>query len=105
MHANTIPAMAPELNDDVEKVLLLFCDNGASEDVGGDKVDEDEDTDEASDVEVRVGVDVEVGVGVDDIRDDEELISVVVTVVVVFNDMLVRLIECEGVDVETSDRI
>jgi len=57
MHANTIPAMAPELNDDVEKVLL-FCDNGASEDLGGDKVDdEDGNTDEADDIE-EVGVEV-----------------------------------------------
>ena len=101
IHANTIPAMAPEFNDDVEKVLL-FCDRGASEDVGGDKVDEDGDTEEARDIEG-------VGVGVD-FRDDEELILLRVTVVVVFNEMLVRLIdwtvvECEGVDVETSDRI
>jgi len=33
MHASTIPAMAPEFNDDVERVLL-FCDEEASEDVG-----------------------------------------------------------------------
>jgi len=59
-------------------------------------VDEDGDTDEASDVE-GVGV----GVGVD-IRDSEEL----VTAVVAFNEMLVRLfVDCEGVDVERSDRI
>jgi len=110
-HAITIPAMAPEFNDDVERILL-FCDKGAPEDVGGDKVDEDvdedgdKDTDEASDVE-----EVVVAVVVD-IRDGEELISLVVTVVVVFNEMLVKLlvldwivVECEGADVETSDRI
>jgi len=60
MHAITIPAMAPEFNDDVEEVLP-FCDKGASEDIGGDKVDEDGDTDEATDVEEveeEVGVDI-----------------------------------------------
>jgi hypothetical protein len=93
--------MAPELNDDVEKVLL-FCDKGASEDFGGDKVDDEGgNTDEASDIEVGV----EVG-GVD-IRDGEELISLVV---VAFDEMLLRLldwevVECEEVDVEISDRI
>ena len=100
-HANTIPAMAPEFNDNVEEVLL-FCDKGAVDDVGGDKVDEDGDLDEVIDVE-EVGVEV-------DIRDGEELISLVVAVVVVFNEMLVglldcKVVECEGVDVETSDRM
>ena len=101
-HAITIPAMAPEFNDDAEKVLL-FWDKGAPDDVGG-KVDEDGlgDTDEASDVDEDEDED-EV-----DIRDGEELI--VVTVVVAFNGMLVRLldwkvVECEGVDVEISDWI
>jgi len=98
-NAITIPAMAPELNDDVEKVLL-FCDKEAPDDVGGDKVDEDGDMDEANDVEVE---------DEDDIRDGEELISLLVTVVVAFDKMLVRLldwkvVECGGVDVET-DRI
>jgi len=51
MHTNTIPAIAPELNDDVEK-LLLFCDEGASEDLGGDNVDDENgNTDEARDIE------------------------------------------------------
>jgi len=99
-HAITMPAMAPEFNDDVEEVLL-FCDKGAAaEDVEGDKVDEDGDKDEASEFEE---VEVEVS---DDIRDGKEM----VTVVVVFNEMLLRLldweiVECEGVDVGTSDRI
>jgi hypothetical protein len=97
MHAITIPAMAPEFNDDVERVLL-FCDKGASEDVGGDKEDvggdkdEDGNTDEATDLE-EVEVGVEVGVEVD-IRDGDELISLVVKVVVVaFNEVLVRLLD------------
>lgn len=110
MHANTIPAMAPEFNDDVEKVLL-FCDKGASEDVGwGDKVDDDRDTDEVSDLE-----EVEVGAGVD-IWDGEvcggSIVLVVIKVVVVFNNMLVRLLDWEvvegerlGLDVERSNRI
>jgi len=77
MHANTIPAMVPELN---EKVLLF----------GGDKVDdEDGITDEASDLE-EVGVEV----GGVDIRDGEELISLVVTAVVAaFNEMLLGLLD------------
>lgn len=60
-HANTIPAMAPEFNDDLEEKVLLFCDKGGSEDIGGDKVDEDGDTDrdEASDVEEVETVEVE----------------------------------------------
>ena len=82
-HAITIPAMAPELNDDLEKALL-FSDKGAPEDAGGDKEDEDGDTDKVSDVE-EVGV----GVGVD-IRDGEELIILVATAVV---EMLVRLLD------------
>lgn len=50
-------------------------------------MDEDRDTDGARD-EVEVGG----GVGVDDdIRDDEEMISLVVTVVVVVNGMLGKL--------------
>lgn len=100
--------MAPEFNDDAGERVLLFCDKGASEDfIGGDKVDEDEDdTDEASDLEVVEEVEVE-GVGV---RDGEEPISVFVTVVVDFNEMLVRLldwrvVEGEGVGVEASGRI
>ena len=85
MIANTIPTMAPELKDDVE-----FCDKGASEDFGGDKVDdEDRNTDEASDIE-----DGRVEVGGVDIRDGEELISLVVTVIVVaFDEMLLRLLD------------
>lgn len=94
--------MAPELNDEVEKVLP-FCDKG-------DEVDEDGDTDEAREVE-EVGV--EDGARRVDIRDDEvceELIVLVIKVVVVFSEMLVRLldwevVECEGFDVETSDTI
>lgn len=84
-HAITIPAMAPEFNDDLEKVLLFF-DKGAplAEDAWGDKEDEEGDTDEASDVE-EVGV----GVGVD-IRDGEELITLVAKAVV---EMLVRLLD------------
>jgi len=98
-HANTIPAMAPEFNDDVEKVPL-FCGKGASEDVGEDKVVEDEDTDDASDVEeAEVGVGVGVGV---DTRDGEELISVVVTVVVTFNERLVRLLDWKVVEVDVG---
>jgi len=50
-HAITMPAMAPEFNDDVEEVVLV-CDKGAAEDdVEGDKVDEDGDKDGASEVE------------------------------------------------------
>jgi len=106
MHVNTIPAMAPELNDEVEKVLL-FCDKG-------DEVEEDGDTDEAREVE-ELEVGVEEGVRRVDIRDDEvceELLIVLVIkkVVVVFSEMLVRLldwevVECEGFDVETSATI
>jgi len=104
MHAKTIPAIAPEFNDDVETVLLL-CDKEASEDVGGEKVDEDRDTDEVRDVK-----EVEVGAGVKEGVVCEELIVLVIKVVVVFNEMLVRLldwevVECEGLDVETSNRI
>ena len=113
IHANTTPAMAPEFNDDVEKVLL-FCDKGASEDVGErDKVDDDRDTDEASNLE-----EVEVGVGVD-IRDGEVcgesiVLVLVIKVVVVFSDseMLDELLDWEVVedeglelDVERSNRI
>jgi len=103
MHVNTIPAMAPELNEEVEKVLL-FCDKG-------DEVDEDGDADETREVE-EVGV--EEGVRRVDIRDDEVceelLIVLVIKVVVVFSEMLVRLldwevVECEGFDVETSATI
>ena len=96
MHANTIPAMAPEVNDDVEKVLL-FCDKGASE---GDKVDEDWDTREAGNVD-EVGV----GVGGVDVL-EEELIVLVIKVVVVFNGRLLdwEVVECEGVGIKTSDR-
>ena len=80
MIANTIPTMAPELKDDVE-----FCDKGASEDFGGDKVDDEE----ASDIE-----DGRVEVGGVDIRDGEELTSLVVTVIVVaFDEMLLRLLD------------
>lgn len=90
MHANTMPAIAPELSDDVEKVLS-FCDKGASEDVGGDKVDEDRDTDEARDVE-----EVDVAVGGVDVRDGEvcedSIVVLVIKVVVVLNKMLVRLL-------------
>lgn len=111
MHTNTIPAMVPEFNDDVEEVLL-FREREVSEDVGGDNVDEDVDTDETSEVD-EVEVEDEVEVGGVDIRDDEvceELILTVVTVVVVFNEILVRLsdwevVECGGLDVETSGRI
>jgi len=70
-------------------------------------VDDARDTDDARDVE-EVGV----GAGVD-IRDGEvcgELIVLVIKVVVVFNEMLFRLLDWEvvegvGLDVERSNRI
>ena len=112
MQAKTTPATAPEFNDD-EELVLLFCeDKGASEDVGGDKVDEDDrDTDDPGDLE-EVGVEVEVGG--DDIREEDEvcegLIVLVIKVVVVFSEMLDRLlgrevVECERVVVERSERV
>jgi hypothetical protein len=99
-HANAITATAPEFND-VWRVLL-FCGKGASEVLGGDEADEDGDTDDVNDVEEVE--EVEAG------RVDIELISIFVTVVVVLDEMLVRLLDwtvvkCEGVDVEESDRI
>ena len=109
MQARTIPATAPEFNDD-EELVLLFCDDkGASEDVGGDKVDEDDrDTDDPGDLE-EVGVE-EVG-GVDIREEDEGLIVLVIKVAVVFSEMLDRLlgrevvVECERVVVERSERV
>jgi len=57
-HAITIPAMAPDFNDDDDvEESFVFCDKEFPEDVGGDKVDENEDTAEGSDIE-EVGVDV-----------------------------------------------
>jgi len=108
MQAKTIPATAPEVNDDVEDVLLFCCDKEASEDVGGDKVDEDRDTEDPGDLE-EVGVEV----GGVDIREDEvceELIVLVIRIVVVFSEMLDRLfgrevVECKEIDVERSDRV
>ena len=110
MQTSTIPARAPEFKDEVEEALL-FCDKEASEDVGGDKVDEDRDTDEACDLGDVGGEEVEVGG--DDIRESEvceELIVLVIKVVVVFSETLDRLlgrevVECKGVDVERSDRV
>jgi len=60
-------------------------------------------TDEAREEEVG-------GVDIRDSEVGEELIVLVIKVVVVFNEMLVRLmdwevVECEGLDVERSDRI
>ena len=109
MQARTIPATAPEFNDD-EELVLLFCDDkGASEDVGGDKVDEDDrDTDNPGDLE-EVGGE-EVG-GVDIREEDEGLIVLVIKVAVVFSEMLDRLlgrevvVECERVVVERSERV
>ena len=86
MQARTIPATAPEFNDDEELVLLFCDDNGASQDVGGDKVDDDDrDTDNPGDLE-EVGGE-EVG-GVDIREEDEGLIVLVIKVVVVFSEML-----------------
>lgn len=97
-HTVTIPAMAPGFNDDAEAVLVS-CDKGIAEDVGGDKVDEDGDMDEDSDME-------EV-----DVWYDRALLAVIVTDVVVSNDSetLARVSGCkvvyEGIDVEKSGRI
>lgn len=99
-HAITIPAMAPEFNDDddVEKGLV-FCSKGTSEDVEGGNVDESRDLDEVGDTEVGV-----------DIREEREFLSLVVALVVDNDEdeMLDRLMGCkddEGVDVGTSGRI
>jgi len=47
IHAITIPAMAPEFNDDGADCVI--CDELTPEDVGGDKVDEDEGMDDEDD--------------------------------------------------------
>lgn len=93
-HVITIPVMAPEFNDDDLEKDLVFCDKGTEEDVGGDKVEENEDTDEGDIEEVEV-----------DIRDVRDFISLVVTIVVDDELLAWKDVECEGVDVETSGRI
>jgi hypothetical protein len=93
MHTNTIPAMAPELNDDVERVSL-FCDKGASEDVGEDEVREDVDADEAGGVEEVEGV---------DIRDNDEALEEMIVLVIEVVVVLVRLLDCEVVECEGFD--
>jgi len=82
MHAITIPAMAPEFNDDDDAEKdLVFCDKEAPEDVGGDEVDEKWDVDDADGGIEEVGV---------DIRDSREFVPLFVTVVMV-NEILDRL--------------
>jgi hypothetical protein len=82
MHAITIPAMAPECNDDddAEKVLV-FCDKEVPEDVGRDEVDGKWDLDDVDGGIEKVGV---------DIRESREFVPLFVTVVIV-NEILDRL--------------
>jgi hypothetical protein len=85
MHAITIPAMAPECNDDDDAEKdLVFCDKEVPEDVEGDEVDGKWDVDDADGGIIEAGV---------DIWDSREFVPLLVTVVMVVmvNDRLDRL--------------